>query len=87
MRGVFLTALCFVAGCASGPSLEQLERQALLTGDWSTVERREQAVERRQARDEIRCPAGQTGYCENRRLIRPCRCVDSDSVYAMLGLR
>lgn len=90
MRGVFLSALCFMAGCAAGPSLEQLEEKALLTGDWSAVERREHAAERaaysRTMRDGVRCPSGQTGLCENRRLVQPCRCVESDSVYAMLGL-
>ena len=91
MRGIFLTALCLVAGCAAGPSLEQLERQALLTGDWSAVEKREHAAEhaasRRALRDGIRCASGQIGVCDNRQLVRPCRCVNSDSVYAALGLR
>jgi hypothetical protein len=50
-------------GCSSQPSLEELESQALITGDWSKVEKREAGINRRQSRSVISCPEESTRVC------------------------
>ena len=79
-------ALCALAGCASGLSLEELEAQALVTGDWSLVERREaQIAARRQPGPN--CPAGSVAYCRSFMGDKDCACVSSDSMYTVLSGR
>lgn len=39
-----LCALAFVVGCAPRPTLEQLENEAMVTGDWTAVEKREERI-------------------------------------------
>ena len=41
MKLMLLLGAVFLTGCVSMPTLEQLEEQAFLTGDWSAVEQRE----------------------------------------------
>ncbi|MCH7538407.1 MAG: hypothetical protein IID57_11200, partial [Proteobacteria bacterium] len=49
MKGTgILVLLLMLGGCAVVPTLEDLEDQALLTGDWSQVENRERTIARRQ---------------------------------------
>lgn len=48
-----LVMLAFaVSGCAT-MSLEELEAEALITGDWSSVEKREASINRRKAEAEM----------------------------------
>ena len=80
--GVLIVGFALVA-CAPQQTLEQLEDQAMLTGDWSLVEKRERKLRRQAARDaaeNIVCPADTTVVCENRFGDRRCSCVDR---YAM----
>lgn len=82
---LLLIALLFVlAGCAAGPTLEQLESQAMLTGDWSAVERRERSIERRRQRAGIQCPSGMTAYCEAYAGHRRCTCISSSALSSVL---
>jgi len=85
MKGVSILALCLLAGCTVGPTLEQLERQALVTGDWSAVERREALIARRSMNMNISCPAGYIGFCEPYRASKPCSCVPQRMIYTLLG--
>ncbi len=41
MRFVGVMALCLLVGCSARPTLEELEAEALATGDWAAVEKRE----------------------------------------------
>lgn len=81
MRTVTMTAmtlaLALLAGCGTTVPLAELERHALLTGDWSAVEAREQQIARRAARRGPKCPGGQVGYCESSFGHERCACVDS----------
>ena len=62
-------------GCAPMPSLEELEAEAEVTGDWSAVEQREAMLARRAARYGPSCPAGKVSYCEDVVGKRRCTCV------------
>ena len=86
MRGiVVICALCVLAGCSTGPTLEQLEAEALVTGDWSLVEQREARIARRNQSDGISCPSGMVSYCQTYMAEKQCTCAERDSVYFILG--
>lgn len=59
---IMLLALV-VTACASRPSLQELEQQALATGDWQAVESREEMLIRRSEKSAPGCPRGQTKFC------------------------
>lgn len=83
---LFLTAL-FVAGCGTYTPMEQLEQQALLTGDWSAVEKRERMLLRRKMRQGNVCTAGKVAVCEGMITADRCVCVESASVRTILAGR
>ncbi|MGI9270376.1 MAG: hypothetical protein ACR2QT_01275 [Woeseiaceae bacterium] len=86
MKILSVLILAVMAGCAAVPSLEELEEQALLTGDWSAVEKRERAMARRQARQGPTCPAGFFAYCEYRVRDELCTCLTRESISMVLTL-
>ena len=73
----------FLIGCVTtpAPTLEQLEIQAMLTGDWSAVEKREQALKRRLARQPLQCESGYVTYCELDFVEKRCSCVHRDLLF------
>ncbi len=75
---IFATLLCLTA-CASGPTLSQLEDEALTTGDWSKVEAREQSDQRRRPQPTLQCPKGKIAYCESHLDPNACRCVSAST--------
>ena len=57
--------------------MEQLVNEALISGDWSEVEKREGAALRREAREQsIQCGQDEVGYCKTsgRLKKRVCTC-------------
>jgi hypothetical protein len=65
MRSIsIIFALCVLAGCAAGPSLEELTAEALQTGDWSLVEKREARIAARR-QPAPKCPPGAVAYCRS----------------------
>ena len=46
MRGIIVAALLILGGCSGYQTLEQLEDEALVSGDWSAVEKREELIAR-----------------------------------------
>ncbi len=85
MKGITMLALILLTGCAGYTPIQQLEAQALLTGDWSVVEKRERMEIRRNLHSYMKCPAGTIGYCETYRLPVRCSCVDRASIRSSLG--
>jgi hypothetical protein len=83
---VIIVALFAMAGCATGPSLEELEAQALVTGDWSLVEKREarMAASRQPA---PKCPPGSVAYCRSFMGDKTCNCVSNSAMQAVFSLR
>ena len=87
MRGmVSICAFCVLAGCSTAPTLEQLEAEALVTGDWSLVEQREARIARRKQRNGPSCPPGSIGYCQTFMSDKRCSCVSEEAVYSTLRL-
>ena len=41
MKIVGIMALCLLVGCTARPTIDELEAEALETGDWAAVEKRE----------------------------------------------
>lgn len=79
--------LLIIVGCAPVKSLEQLEQEAMLTGDWSAVEKREKAVARKAERDSIKlkCPVGYIAFCQAYTARDECSCVSRrgmDEIFA-----
>ena len=71
---IFLVSL--LAACASKPTLEELEKEALETGDWTAVEER-QAMYKRQGRvqEGEQCKAGYAYLCDSKGELEECQCV------------
>lgn len=68
---------CLLLSSACALPTEQLIKEALVTGDWSEVEKREDAALRRQAREQsIHCGQNEVGYCKasGRLKKRVCTC-------------
>ncbi|MDJ0939442.1 MAG: hypothetical protein QNJ00_06735 [Woeseiaceae bacterium] len=82
-----LGAALFLFGCAPSQTLEELEAQAAITGDWSAVEKRERIMARRDARRPPSCPAGTMSYCESSIGQLRCACVDKSTMRAAIGQR
>ena len=72
---VNLIVLCFLAGCANSVSLEDLEAEAMVSGDWSAVDKREQSLRRRRNIGGPECPDGLTLYCVDDGMGEHCQCV------------
>ena len=80
---IAVMALILLTGCSSFASLEQLEAEAMLTGDWSAVETRERIIHRRNLRAGLQCPPGTTGYCEVDFGQGNCTCVKTETIRSM----
>ena len=46
VKFVGILALCLLVGCSTRPTIEELEAEALDTGDWSAVEKRQRMDEK-----------------------------------------
>lgn len=86
MKITSLLMIALLAGaCAAPPTLEELEFEALQSGDWSAVERRERAMARRAARQPVQCPKGEIEFCDSRFGERTCECVGRRAVNMLFG--
>ena len=76
-----LAGLLLVAGCASRPSMDELEREAQASGDWSAVQQR-RAVDRKMGRVDPNhiCAAGYALLCEKKGEREECACVSSHTL-------
>ena len=85
MKGMAILGLLFVlGGCSSIASLEELEKQAMLTGDWSAVERRERIIARRKARESVQCPSGSVALCVRSGISSDCSCVANTAIHSLV---
>jgi hypothetical protein len=62
-------------GCAGSIPLAELEAEALHSGDWSAVDRRERLRARHERHDIPRCPRGAAAVCDGGVEAGDCRCV------------
>lgn len=87
MKGITILVLLLLSGCGTFTTLDQLEATAMLTGDWSEVEKRERIVERRKQRAGPQCPPGTIAYCQSHMSKNRCNCVKSGVIHSLLGGR
>lgn len=92
MKGLLLTGIValsamLTAGCASMPTLEELEAEALRTGDWTLVEQRERLIAKRNARRPMQCPSGMVSYCERYAGRLDCQCVSRSAFGDVIASR
>jgi hypothetical protein len=87
MRIIVAIALGLLAGCTSGPTLEELEAQAFATGDWTAVEKRERRLQRRNERFGIQCPEDFVKFCESSAGLDRCACLSRRDAYSLVGQR
>ena len=86
MKVLVLLGVLILTGCISAPTLEQLETQAFLTGDWSAVEQRHRIIAKRAASRAIPCPTGSVAVCRKRLGTEDrCSCVNDEQIRALLS--
>ena len=78
MKILFIASLMLLAACGSRPTVEQLEDEPLISGDWSKVEARERGDARTYRDSMQRCPTGNIAYCETHLDPESCKCVRSN---------
>ena len=77
LQGLSILLLFLLFGCA--PSTQELIEQAHLTDDWSFVNKRFEAIERREEQHPSLCPHGTRPWCSKRLSDEKCSCIkDSD---------
>ena len=64
-----------LAGCSGSPTLEELEDEAIVAGDWSAVEERERLIEHKKKGKQLDCPSGSISVCFESGLTSDCKCV------------
>ena len=69
-----LLVLIVLVGCASRPTLDELEVEAAKTGDWSAVENRERMNERMRVSQDQKCPEHYTLSCVKNGGYEDCAC-------------
>ena len=74
-RLAVLGLLCVLAGCATRPTLDELEQEASKTGDWSKVERREARDKASLETTAPDCPEHLMKLCVKQGLHMTCSCV------------
>ena len=82
-----LGVLLALAACAPMKSLEDLEAEALRTGDWSLVEEREALIAKRNSRRPMQCPGGAVSLCERTVGLYRCQCVAKGAMTGSLASR
>ncbi len=85
MKCMGLLLVCFLVGCAPVSTLEELEAQAYLTGNWSEVDKRERMIARRQVLRGPSCPSGYISYCERHVGSQRCACVSREALSGILA--
>jgi hypothetical protein len=85
MKTIAVLFLGFMlTGCGPTPTLEQLEDQAFLTGDWTAVEKHERRAQRRQAQLAQVCSPDFVSYCMNGTRNSHCSCVSRQRLADLL---
>lgn len=86
-RLLWLGLAALATGCAPSKTLEELEAEALRTGDWRLVEKREALLEKRRARQTAECPDGSVSYCDKSIGSYRCQCVSKAAMVEFLVAR
>jgi len=84
MKGILILALVLLAGCGTYTPLEELEANALVSGDWSEVKQRERLLARRKSRSGPQCPSDSVSFCQTFAGGTRCECVEHRVIRAYL---
>ena len=87
MKGIIILALALLAGCTSYTPLEQLEDEAMLSGDWSLVEKRERTIAWSQRRLGTQCPGDEIRFCQSAGGGNYCECVEPGIIRSFYDVR
>ena len=87
MRAIMVAGLVLLGGCAAQVPMAELEQQAMLTGDWSAVEKRERQIARRAARNAEDCGRGMVSYCVDTGGHERCSCITGQNLRDMFSSR
>ena len=82
---ICLGVAIFMVACAPVPTLAELEAEALRTGDWSAVEKREMIIAKREARRPRQCPSGHVNYCKQNIGRVDCVCVSNSAMSSLFA--
>ena len=77
MNFMILVMLVIVAGCTPRPTLDQLEDEANVSGDWAAVEHREELIKDHLETTAPGCPVGQSEKCVEELSGIQCYCLPS----------
>lgn len=77
MKTINILALALLAACSAQPTMEELEKEALETGDWEAVEKRERMNERMGVIGDPQCREGFIHFCEKQGEQEVCECVSN----------
>ena len=77
VKALSIISLFLLVGCATSKS--DLVEQAQLTGDWSLVDKRDAARDRREAGLQS-CRMSETKYCTGRRGQVTCSCIPTSGI-------
>ncbi len=76
MKFVAIMALCFLISCTSRPTIEELEAEAIDTGDWAAVEKRERMNKRMSViKTDSVCRGDYVEICQTKSAQEYCECV------------
>jgi hypothetical protein len=75
MKMLSILLISALVGCAGQQTLEELEKEALISGDWTEVEKREQLLARKSKREGQDCPDGLTNICVEQGMKASCECL------------
>lgn len=71
---ISIFVLSILGACAPATPLEELEQQALVTGDWSAVELREKVRRTQMGEDLPKCPQDELRVCIDEGAVEHCMC-------------
>jgi hypothetical protein len=72
--------LVFLVGCSSQPSLDELEAEALETGNWTAVEEREKLLRRTGRLPKMNCREGTMLMCVDDTGKETCECLSQSAI-------
>jgi hypothetical protein len=75
MKALSVLLVLFLVGCSNQPTLDELEAEALQTGDWTAVEEREKLLRRTGRLSDSECPSGTLQMCVDDMGSETCRCL------------
>jgi hypothetical protein len=76
MRIVGIISLCLLVGCTARPTIEELKEEALDTGDWSAVEKRQRMDDKwGVVKTDSACRGGRVELCQTKSAQEVCDCV------------